>query len=145
MADLNTAIVEDYSDLGQPIYFTYNGAKYSIGPISPKKAKQLIRMGRKISADSNAYQKKMEAMEEKGEEISDELFDEGDKLFGFQADFISEVLTKYEIDSETKKETKDLISKEEMMEEIEENWTTALVSKIFKRANEILLGEQEKK
>ena len=102
-------------------------------------------MGRKISAESNAYQKKMEAMEEKGEEISDELFDEGDKLFGFQADFISEVLTKYEIDSETKKETKDLISKEEMMEEIEENWTTALVSKIFKRANEILLGEQEKK
>lgn len=147
MATLEERKIEDFTDLGQPLDFRYGENVYSIPSISPAKAKKLIRMSREISKESTKREKQIKELEAEGKDIPDELYDSMDKLFDFQIDFIYKTGIKKVFEK-----GEDTILKEFPVEEIagdeEKNipgWSTQLISKVFKRINEVIIGEQEKK
>ena len=147
MATLEERKIEDFTDLGQPLDFRYGENVFSIPSISPAKAKKLIRMSREISRESALREKQIKELEAEGKEIPEELYDSMDKLFEFQIDFIYKTGIKKVI-----KKGEDTVLKEFPVEEIsgdeEKNipgWSTQLISKVFKRINEVIIGEQEKK
>ncbi len=147
MATLEERKIEDFTDLGQPLDFRYGENVYSIPSISPAKAKKLIRMSREISKESTKREKQIKELEAEGKDIPDELYDSMDKLFDFQIDFIYKTGIKKIFEK-----GEDVTLKEFPVEEIagdeEKNipgWSTQLISKVFKRINEVIIGEQEKK
>lgn len=148
MATLEERKIEDFTDLGQPLEFRCGENVYSIPSISPAKAKKLIRMSREISKESTKREKQIKELEAEGKDIPEELYDSMDKLFDFQIDFIYSTGIKKIVTG------KDdiIVLKEFPVEEIggdeEKNipgWSTQLISKVFKRINEVIIGEQEKK
>jgi len=147
MATLEERKIEDFTDLGQPLDFRCGENVYSIPSISPAKAKKLIRMSREISKESIKREKQIKELEAEGKDIPDELYDSMDKLFDFQIYFIYKTGIKKVFEK-----GEDVTLKEFPVEEIagdeEKNipgWSTQLISKVFKRINEVIIGEQEKK
>lgn len=136
MATLDTNLIEDYSDLGKPLQFKYNEVLYSIPTISPAQAKKLIKMSREIAKKASEREKIVKQLEEENKEIPEELMEEMDKLFDFQIDFIYQTGIK-------KIENDKFIEFDK--EEINDTWSTKLIAKVFRRVNELIVGEQEKK
>ncbi|MDY0313755.1 MAG: hypothetical protein RBR32_01630 [Bacteroidales bacterium] len=139
MSELVRVGIEDFSELGQPFEFTYFKNKYYIGPISPFVAKRLIAMGREITNKAKENDKKLKELEENKQEIPEELAKDMEDIFDFQMNFIiASGLEKYN-------EEGNLESVEKS--ELEKTWSTKLVTKIFEKVNQIVVGEidQEKK
>jgi hypothetical protein len=135
--DKSVNVVEDFSDLGQPFKFKYLDDTFIIPPIVPSKAKKLINSARAISKQAEEKEKKIKELQEKNEEIPASLLEGSDDIFDFQIDFI--------IQAGLKKETAEGTLIDTKRKDLEDNWSTQLVLRIFKRVNEIIMTEQEKK
>lgn len=122
--------IEDFSDLGQSFNFKYLGNDYTIPPIPPSKAKKLIKISTELS-------KKPESNEELNPE---DVSNSAEDMFNAQIKFIAEAGVR-KIEGETFVPV--------MSDEIENEWSTQLVMKIFEKINGIIFGSvnllQEKK
>jgi len=146
MATQNLSQVEDFSELGQDFRFKYNDKIFSIPPIPPMTAKKLVRSGREFSVRSAEKDKRIREFEAENELLPDnqkkplpiDLLDEAENFFDFQVNFI---LDSNIIEINENNEKIGSITKEN----IEKGWSTQLVMRIFRRINEIISVEQEKK
>lgn len=142
MATQNLNQIEDYSELGQSFAFKYNNKIYVIPPIPPVTAKKLLRSAREFSSKSADRDTQIKEFEESQKDIAEELrkpipaelLEGAEGFFDFQIEFI--LLSNIVEQSENKAVTK---------KEIENEWSTQLVMRIFKKINEIISIEQEKK
>lgn len=86
---METKEIKDFSDLGQSTYFTYNGVKYAIPPLSRAAMTKLLRVNQKIS---NHVKEKNPvggaAVTPPEESLTDDSIDEMDTLFGMQQEFV---------------------------------------------------------
>lgn len=134
MATVDVKQIEDFSDLGQPFDFTYLGNQYTIPPIPPARAKRLISISTKLG------RKKKEEVEN-AETDFEELDKSASDMFIAQVDFI--------IESGIKKCNEEGTFVPVDKSEVEEEWPTKLVLKVFERINGIIFGSeissQEKK
>lgn len=153
MATMNVSQFEDFSELGQVFGFQYNERYYCIPPISPFVAKKLFSLAKQFSQDSEERDRKLKDFEIYNESlpanerkpIPSELLAEAGSFFDFQVRFIllSEII---EVNNEGSKIGD--ISEEDVIGNPEKNikgWSTQLVMRVFKRINEIISVEQEKK
>ena len=146
MATLNQNQIEDFSELGQSFSFKYNDKIYSIPPIPPVTARKLLKNAREFSIRSSEREKKLKLFEEENSLLPEDqkrsipvdLMDESENFFDFQVSFI---LTSGIV--EIKQDGTESI--EITNNDIENNWSTQLVMRIFRKINEIISVEQEKK
>lgn len=144
MATQNLNQIEDYSELGQSFSFRYGNKIYTISPIPPVTAKKLLRSAREFSSKSADRDTQIKEFEESQKDIAEELrkpipselLEGAEGFFDFQIDFI--------LISGIKESHKDNLI-EIGREIIENEWSTQLVMRIFKKINEIISIEQEKK
>jgi hypothetical protein len=135
MAEFDPTKTLDFSDLGQPTKFKFNGKEFEIPSISTKKAKELMAMGRKASNDYREVlekRKKLETMQkaqEEGEEIDQEIYNtlddeiaEANSSFENQIAFITAVVPNVK------------------PEEIEE-WPAKMIGKVIKLINDKMSGD----
>lgn len=136
----DTINIMDFSDLGKPFQFRYNNFIYQVPIIPPRVARELIEMGRNISNKAKKTEDKVKELEEKGEDIPEEIYKELGLAFDFQIDFIlktgiQKVQEGVPISTVTK-------------EEVTNDWSTRLVTRVFNQINKLLTvdeTEQEKK
>lgn len=146
MATQNLNQIEDYSELGQSFSFKYNEKIYTIPPIPPVIAKKLLRSAREFSSKSADRDAQIKLFEESQKDIAEdlrkpipaELLEGAEGFFDFQIEFIFISGVK-----EVEKDSNNLIDINK--ETVENYWSTQLVMRVFKRINEIISIEQEKK
>lgn len=131
MATMENVVVEDFSDLGQSFYFSYLGKNYVVPPIPPSRAKKLITISTELG--KRAKFNDVEATDEMNmEEIDKNAAD----MFNTQVKFISESGIQFI--------EKDGTNRNVSMGEIEDEWSTQLVVKVFERVNGVIFGTDKK-
>jgi len=146
MATQNLNQIEDFSDLGQSFNFKYGEKTYTVPPISPVTAKKLIKTAREFSARSSERDERVKAFEESQKDLPEdqkkpvpsEMIEEVEGFFDFQVSFI--ILSGIK-NSTFEDGANNIVTKDE----IENSWSTQLVMRVFRRINEIISVEQEKK
>lgn len=153
MATMNVNQFEDFSELGQAFGFKCNDNFYCIPPISPFVAKKLFNTAKDFSQKSEEREKKLKDFEEYNDSlpaeerkpIPSDLIAEAGSFFDFQIDFI--VLSGIIQVNENKGKISD-VTKDDICGNPEKNidgWPTQLVMRVFRKINEIISVEQEKK
>lgn len=153
MATLNINQIEDFSELGQDFVFKCNEEIYCIPPIPPFTAKKLLNIGRDFSKKNEKRDAIIKEIEEKNKDLPidqqipmpSEVLEDAGSFFDFQIDFI--ILTNPIRINEKGEKISD-VTKEEIEGNKEKDikgWSTQLVLKVFRRVNEIISVEQEKK
>lgn len=153
MATLNINQIEDFSELGQDYYFKCNDKIYSIPPIPPFVAKKLIRSGRDFSRKVEIIEEKIKMFQIENEKLSvdeqkpvpSDLLEESGSFYDFQINFI---ITSGIMEINTDGNKINDVTVEDINGSEEKNikgWSTQLVMKIFKKINDIISVEQEKK
>jgi hypothetical protein len=153
MAILNLNEIEDFSELGKDYTFKYDNKYFSIPPIPPFVAKKLMKGAREYSKEAEDREVKIKQFQKENEElpveqqkiIPIELLDASNDFYDFQIEFIltSGIIQVNESGSKVEDVTKEFIEGSE--EKGITGWSTQLVMKIFKKVNEIISVEQEKK
>lgn len=138
----NVAVIEDFSDLGKPYYFLFNGCTYKVPAITSKTAKTVFKSSRELSQKALEKEKLIKEHEDNGTDIPSELLEEVSGVFDLQIDFI--------LKTGIKKKNEDGTYVLVKREEIDEDWPTQVVSRVFKKINTIISGadvegDQEKK
>ena len=153
MANLNLNQIEDFSELGQSFAFKCDDRIYCIPPIPPYVAKKLMKNARDFSQVSEVKEKQLRLIQEENENlpidqqkpIPSELLEGMSGFYDFQIAFI---ITSGIIEVTPDGNKISDITKEDIEGSEDKNikgWSTQLVMKIFKRVNEIISVEQEKK
>lgn len=153
MANLNLNQIEDFSELGQSFAFKCDDRIYCIPPIPPFIAKKLMKNARDFSQVNEVKEKQLRLIQEENENlpvdqqkpIPSELLEGMSSFYDFQINFIitSGII---EVNPEGSKIAD--VTKEDIEGSESKNikgWSTQLVMKVFKRVNEIISVEQEKK
>lgn len=153
MANLNLSQIEDFSELGQSFMFKCNDKIYCIPPIPPFTAKKLMRSARDFSQVNEARERKIKELQKINEdlpidqqtELPSDLLEGMENFYDFQINFIITTGVK-EVNAEGI--TVGVVTNENIEGNEEKSipgWSTQLIMKIFKRINEIISVEQEKK
>lgn len=153
MANLNLNQIEDYSELGQSFAFKCNDRIYCIPPIPPYIAKRLLKNARDFSKGAEEREKIVKQIEEDNKNLPDDqkknlpsdLIETAGTFYDFQINFIvtSGIIEVNPDGNKISDVTKEEIEGNE--EKKIDGWSTQLVMRIFKRINEIISVEQEKK
>lgn len=153
MANLNLNEIEDYSELGQSFAFKCNDRIYCIPPIPPYVAKKLLKNAREFSKGAEEREKIVKQIEEENKNLPDdkkknlpsEFIEEAGSFYDFQIAFI---ITSGIVEVNAEGSKIGDVTKEDIEGNEKKNiagWSTQLVMRVFKRVNEIISVEQEKK
>lgn len=146
MATMDSNVIEDFSDLGQSFYFNYLGKSYVVPPISPFIAKRLIKISTEIGKNANKENIADNGIEK--ENIADNDIENVDlesisnnasEMFDNQCKFISESGIKQIV---ADNDINNYVAV--TFEEIQKNWSTQLVIKVFEKINGIIFGNDKK-
>jgi hypothetical protein len=145
MATKNVVEIEDFSELGQSFNFKCDNKIYSVPPIPPYIAKRLIKNARELASKANAREELLKKLKDEEKEIPKEMMDEAESFYDFQIDFI---ITARIIEIDDVGEKLREVKKEDIEGSEEKGingWSTQMVLKVFRRINDIISMEQEKK
>ena len=133
--------IEDFSDLGQPFDFTYLGRNYTVPPIPPSIAKKLIKISTEIGKKANIKENPDDVGIEEEKIDMEAISNDASEMFDNQIRFIAESGIKEIVKVDNSEEVKYVPVP---ISEIESNWSTQLVVKIFEKVNGIIFGSDKK-